>query len=192
MRRARSILGAALAAGALAAAAPAAVPAQGKGPLTLSSPDITPGARIGQAHVFNSDGCTGRNVSPALTWSHVPAGTRSFALAVLDPDAPKQGGWWHWIIHDIPAQASGLPEGAGDPSRSLMPPGVVQERNDFGTLGYGGPCPPPGKPHHYHFILYALRVPRLRLPSGASAGLIQELIVRSAIAHAELVGVYGQ
>ena len=107
---------------------------------TLSSPDIANGKTIAAAQVFNSFGCSGNNVSPALAWSNVPAGTKSLALLAYDPDAPSGSGsgWWHWVAYNIPADATSLPAGAGDPKKNLMPPGVVQSRSDFGTAGYGG------------------------------------------------------
>lgn len=114
-----------------------------KEPFALSSPDISNGKQISEAQVFNSFGCSGRNVSPALSWKHVPDGAKSFALLVHDPDAPTGSGWWHWVVYDIPADARSLPSGAGDPKKNLMPGGAVQGRTDFGTPGYGGPCPPP-------------------------------------------------
>jgi Raf kinase inhibitor-like YbhB/YbcL family protein len=84
------------------------------GQFTLSSPDIAPGGRIAEAQVFDGFGCKGGNVSPALAWSNVPEGTRSFALMVHDPDAPTGSGWWHWLVYNIPAGTSSLAAGAGD------------------------------------------------------------------------------
>ena len=159
---------------------------------TLSSPEISPGGKIAPAQVFNGFGCKGDNLSPALSWSHPPAGTQSFALLVHDPDAPTGSGWWHWVLYNLPAGASSLAAGAGDPARSLLPSGAVQGRTDFGTAGYGGPCPPPGKPHHYHFRLYALKVAKLELPADASAALIGFNVRAQSLGSAELVGLYGR
>jgi len=159
---------------------------------TLSSPDIANGKTIAAAQVFNSFGCSGNNVSPALAWSNVPAGTKSFALLAYDPDAPTGSGWWHWVAYNIPADAASLPAGAGDPKKNLMPPGVVQGRSDFGTAGYGGPCPPPGKPHHYYFRLYALKVPKLDLPADATAAFVGFNVNANSLGKAELLGLYGR
>jgi Raf kinase inhibitor-like YbhB/YbcL family protein len=159
---------------------------------TLTSPDITGGKTIAAAQVFNSFGCTGGNVSPALAWSNAPAGTRSFALLVYDPDAPTGSGWWHWVAYDIPANATSLPAGAGDPKKSLMPAGVVQGRTDFGAVGYGGPCPPPGKPHHYYFRLYALKVPKLEVPPDPTAAMVGFNVNANSLGKAELLGLYGR
>jgi Raf kinase inhibitor-like YbhB/YbcL family protein len=159
---------------------------------TLSSPDIAPGGRIAEAQVFNGFGCKGGNVSPALRWSNAPAGTQSFALLVHDPDAPTGSGWWHWVLYNIPAGTTALPAGAGAAQKSLLPPGAVQGRTDFATPGYGGPCPPPGAPHHYQFRLYALKVAKLDLPADASAALVSFNVHTQTLGSAELTGLYGR
>ncbi|HEY8052340.1 MAG: YbhB/YbcL family Raf kinase inhibitor-like protein [Steroidobacterales bacterium] len=189
------IAGAAFAAAAsLVAQGSAAQTAAGKAahPFTLASPDITAGGKIATAQVFNSFGCTGGNISPALRWRGAPAGTRSFALLMHDPDAPTGSGWWHWIVYNIPATATSLAAGAGDPQKQLLPQGALQGRTDFGAPGYGGPCPPPGKPHHYHLRLYALKVERLEVPADATAAYIGFNVRAQALGEAELMGVYGR
>lgn len=132
---------------------------------TLSSPDLASGS-FEAKHVLKGFGCSGGNVSPALRWEHAPAGTQSFALLVHDPDAPTGSGFWHWVVLNIPASASGLPQGAGNSPGGLPAP-ALGGTNDFldtgatgGNGNYGGPCPPQGdKPHRYVFTLYALAVP---------------------------------
>lgn len=159
--------------------------------LTLTSPQIGQGGTIAADQVFNGFGCTGKNISPALSWSGAPAGTKSFALMVHDPDAPTGGkGFWHWVVYDIPADTTSLPAGAGDPKKGLMPAGAVQASNDFGTQGYGGPCPPPGKPHHYHFRLYALSVSKLGSAADAPTPSINAKVNTNKLAEADLVGLY--
>jgi Raf kinase inhibitor-like YbhB/YbcL family protein len=117
--------------------------------LTLTSADIKAGGSIANEQVFKGFGCTGGNLSPALSWSGAPAATKSFAVSIYDPDAPTGSGWWHWVVFNIPAGTTSLPKGAGDVEKKLMPAGAIQSRTDFGTGGYGGPCPPAGdKPHH--------------------------------------------
>ena len=180
-----------LAAGVSLAAAQAA-PAGEVGKFTLTSPDIAAGQTMSTAQVFNGFGCSGGNVSPALSWSHAPAGTKSFALLVHDPDAPTGSGWWHWVLYDIPADTSSLPAGAGDPKKNLLPAGAMQGRTDFGTPGYGGPCPPPGKPHRYYFRLYALKVARLDVPPDATAAFIGFSVNAASLGKAELLGLYGR
>ena len=174
-----------LAVSALAADAPGAK-------FTLTSSDFQSGGRIAEAQVFNSFGCQGGNLSPALSWSHAPPGTASFALLVHDPDAPTGSGWWHWVLYNIPASISALPSGAGDPRKNLLPAGAVQGRTDFGSAGYGGPCPPPGAAHHYYFRLYALKVPRLDLPADATAAFVAFNVHAQSLGSAELLGLYGR
>jgi hypothetical protein len=159
---------------------------------SLTSTDFTEGGTLANTQVYNEFGCKGTNTSPALAWSGAPAGTQSFALLVHDPDAPTGSGWWHWVLYNIPASTASLPAGAGDPKKGLMPKGAMQGRNDYGATGYGGPCPPPGKPHHYNFTLYALKVPKLEVPDGASAALIGFNARAQALAEAQLTGMYGR
>jgi Raf kinase inhibitor-like YbhB/YbcL family protein len=176
----------------LAAEPPAAKETGAMARFSLTSTDFTEGGTLANAQVFNEFGCKGGNISPALAWSGAPAGTQSFALLVHDPDAPTGSGWWHWVVYNIPASTASLPAGAGDPRKSLMPKGAVQGRTDYGSVGYGGPCPPPGKPHHYNFTLYALKVPKLEVPEGASAALIGFNVRAQALGEARLTGMYGR
>src|SRR5208282_885718 len=119
------------------------------------------GGKIADEQVFNSFGCSGQNVSPSLAWSGAPKGTKSFAVSMYDPDAPTGSGFWHWWVANIPASAASLPKGAGDAAGAALPAGSLQVRNDFSAIGYGGPCPPKGKPHHYRVTIYALDVDKL-------------------------------
>jgi Raf kinase inhibitor-like YbhB/YbcL family protein len=183
----------------LGVTAMASLPAQGTADaksaaaaFTLTSPDIATGKKIAERQVFNSFGCSGGNVSPALAWSNAPAGTKSFALLAHDPDAPTGSGWWHWVVYNIPASANSLPADAGDAKKNLLPPGSVQGRTDFGTAGYGGPCPPPGKLHHYHFRLYALKVEKLDLPAEATAAFVGFNVHANSLGEAQIVGLYGR
>ena len=160
--------------------------------LTLVSPDIGQDKTMSEDQVFNAFGCKGKNLSPELHWSGAPEGTKSFALMVHDPDAPTGSGFWHWVVYNIPADVDHLPSEAGDPKKPGLPKGAVQGRTDFGTLGYGGPCPPPGKPHHYHFRLFALKVPKLEVPTDATAAMIGFNVNANKLADTELVGLYGR
>ena len=176
---------------------PAKWPAAKKGTgsaakFTLVSPDVGKDNPIALDQVFNGFGCKGKNLSPALFWSGAPAGTQSFAIMVHDPDAPTGSGFWHWVAFNIPADAVSIPAEAGDVKKKGMPAGVVQGRNDYGTFGYGGPCPPPGKPHHYHFRIFALKVPKLDVPADATAALIGFNVNANKIGEADLVGMYGR
>lgn len=177
---------------ALAALATALASAQAAG-FTLSSPTIKPGAMLTEAQVFNGFGCSGKNVSPALKWSGAPAGTKSFALTVYDPDAPTGSGWWHWVVYNIPAGTTELPEGAGSADGKGLPAGSVQGRTDFGAPGFGGACPPAGdKPHRYVFTVHALKTEKIEAPADASAALIGFMINANRLGQASFTAKYGR
>ena len=128
-----------------------------------------------------------------LTITAAPAGTRSFAVTAYDPDAPTGSGWWHWVIYNIPASATGLPAGAGDPSKGLAPAGSVQGNTDFGAPGYGGPCPPEGHGRHrYVFTVYALKTDRLDLPANATAAMVGFNLNGNMLAKATRTGIYSR
>src|SRR5260370_18713431 len=115
--------------------------------MTLTSAGLKEGATISNEQVLNGYGCSGGNLSPALSWSGAPPGTKSFAVSIYDPDAPTGSGWWHWMVFNIPPGTTSLPKGAGDVTKKLMPKGAIQSRNDFCGYGYGGPLPAaPQKP----------------------------------------------
>ena len=147
---------------------------------------------LADAQVFNSFGCKGQNISPQLTWSKPPKGTKSFVVTVYDPDAPTGSGWWHWVVWNIPASATSLPVGAGDAKGDGLPAGSVQGKTDFGTAGYGGPCPPPGKPHHYIFTVTAIKVDKLDVTADATAALVGFMTNTNALGKATIVGNYGR
>jgi len=129
----------------------------------------------------------GKDVSPPLAWSNVPPAAVQLALIVDDPDAPV-GTWDHWIVYKIPADRSDLPEGTGAAGRHVPTP-LVEGRNSWGNAAWGGPAPPPGKPHHYHFKLYALDAP-MDLPAGATKAQLEKAMNGHIIGKGELVGTY--
>jgi Raf kinase inhibitor-like YbhB/YbcL family protein len=131
--------------------------------------------------------CDGPDNSPALSWTDPPAGTQSFALIVDDPDAPA-GIWVHWVLYDLPAGTRKLPEAVGKAPE--LPDGSRQGRNDFGKVGYNGPCPPKGPAHRYFFKLYALDS-KLDLKSGATKGDLERAMKNHVLAHTELIGKFG-
>ena len=179
---------------ALAASAVAVAAANAQG-MKLTSPQIKNGSKIAKEQVFNGFGCTGQNISPALKWTGAPAKTKSFAIMIHDPDAPTGSGWWHWVVFNIPASTTSLPKDAGDPSKNLMPQGAIQSRTDFGSDGYGGPCPPKGdKPHHYHIMVFAVDVDKLPDAKNdqASAALVGFDLHFHTLAKATLIGRYGR
>jgi len=130
--------------------------------------------------------CEGQDVSPPLKWSGAPAGTKSFALIADDPDAPV-GTWVHWVVYDLPADTSELPENVA--RTQTVSGNAKQGLNDFGRLGYGGPCPPPGKPHRYFFKLYALDGP-LGLKPGATKNAVETVMAGHILAQAQWMGTY--
>lgn len=149
--------------------------------LTLTSPAVASGAKIADDH-----SCTGADRSPALSWSNTPQSTKSFALVVDDPDAPS-GTFIHWVAYNIPAGATSLP--AGVPQTTEIPGGGTNGINGFEHVGYNGPCPPPGKVHHYHFRLFALDS-TLTLGDKADAAALEAAMKGHVVATAELVGTF--
>jgi len=171
----------------------AAVTAPSGTGMTLTSADVPQGGTIALTHVDNAMGCTGQNISPAFSWTGAPAATRSFALTIHDPDAPVSGGFWHWVVYDIPASVTSLPRGAGTAGSAGMPAGARQGRNDFGDSAYDGPCPPKGdRPHHYDMVLSALDVASLDLPAGSSPAQVDFTRRTHTLASAQLTGLYGR
>ena len=155
----------------------------------LTSTDVKNGA-FSPAQIFNSFGCSGQNVSPQLAWTGAPAGTKSFVLTVYDPDAPTGSGFWHWVVMNIPAATTSLPTGA---SKTKMPAGSVEIRTDFGTPGYGGPCPPAGdKPHRYIFTLYTIKVEKLDATADATAAIVGFNTHFNQIGSATFTAHYGR
>ena len=158
----------------------------------LSSPDIQDGQTIPMAHIANVMGCTGENLSPALSWSGAPEGTKSFALTVYDPDAPTGSGFWHWVVFNIPPSATSLPRGVTADGKGL-PAGAIQSRTDAGPGGYLGPAPPPGHgAHRYIFPLYALKTETLEADADASGAYIGFNIHFAQIGSASLTGTFGR
>lgn len=170
-----------------------AATAHAQGTFTLRSKEVAAGATMGNAQVFNSFGCSGQNISPSLAWTGAPAGTKSYALTVYDPDAPTGSGWWHWVVYNIPGSAKAIAAGAGDAKKNALPAGSVQGNTDFGTPGYGGPCPPAGdKPHRYIFTLYALKVDKMDIPAGATAAFVGFNIRGNMLGKAAFTALYGR
>jgi Raf kinase inhibitor-like YbhB/YbcL family protein len=152
--------------------------------LTITSTAFAPGAAIPADYT-----CEGKDISPPLVWSGVPAGTKSFALIVDDPDAPDPAApmmtWVHWVLYDIPPTASSLPEAV---QSSALPSGTREGVNDWDRTGYGGPCPPIGR-HRYYHKLYALDtiLPDLKRPKKAA---LEKAMQGHVLAEAVLIGTY--
>jgi Raf kinase inhibitor-like YbhB/YbcL family protein len=170
----------------IAAQADDAAPAASGG-FALTSKDMQADQPMSMDQVFNSFGCTGKNVSPELSWTAGPEGTKSYALTMYDPDAPTGSGWWHWTVFNIPAKVLKLEKGAGNKHK------YGEGRTDFGKPGYGGPCPPPGSGnHHYVFTVYALKVDKLPLDANASGAMVGYNLNANALAKASLTAVFGR
>lgn len=135
----------------------------------------------------------GTDVSPALAWADAPNGTKAFALICDDPDAPTPEPWVHWLIYDIPAETTALPEGVPTAEELKHPAGARQGKNSWNsgqTIGYRGPMPPPGHGvHHYHFRLYALDAP-LKLAGGVDKHALLKAMKGHVLAEAVLTGTY--
>jgi Raf kinase inhibitor-like YbhB/YbcL family protein len=151
--------------------------------LELTSAAFQEGAAIPERYTAD-----GRNVSPPLKWRGAPAGTASLALVCEDPDAPR-GTFTHWVAFNLPAGSRELGEGV--PAEATLPNGTAQGTNDFGKVGYGGPKPPPGKPHRYVFKLAALDRP-LDLPPGATGAQLLAALKGHVLAETQLTGTYGR
>jgi Raf kinase inhibitor-like YbhB/YbcL family protein len=157
---------------------------------TVSSATLKPGHPVPLRQVYDRNACGGANQSPAVTWHGAPAGTRSFAITLFDPDAPGAG-WWHWAVAAIPPQVDHLPADASA-AGALAKLGAIEARNDFGDIGYSGPCPPPGPPHHYVLTVYALNTIDLPLVAGRPAAIFEHELSVDALATAKLVVTYGR
>lgn len=130
--------------------------------------------------------CEGEGISPELTWKNPPLRTKSFALIVHDPDAPRSGGFTHWVVYNIPAAVTHIPQGASKGDN--LEGGGTQGRNDAGKIGYMGPCPPSGA-HRYYFYLYALDT-QLDLQPGATKEELEKAMKGHLVDRAELMGRY--
>jgi Raf kinase inhibitor-like YbhB/YbcL family protein len=158
----------------------AAVQGQAHAALWMRSASFSDGGAIPRQHT-----CDGADLSPELQWQPAPAGTKSFALVMDDPDAA--GGFTHWLVYNIAPGERELPQGASTHAASHQ--GAAEGSNNFGRVGYGGPCPPRGKPHHYVFRVYAVNA-LLDLPPGATRQELDAAIAGHVVAEGQLTGVY--
>jgi Raf kinase inhibitor-like YbhB/YbcL family protein len=155
--------------------------------MQMTSSAIRDGDKIPLKYVM--PGAGGKNLSMPLRWSDAPAGTQSFALAMVDPH-PVARNWVHWLVINLPKDATSLAEGA---SGHAMPPGAAELHNSFGASGYGGPQPPPGSGDHpYVFTLYALNTPRLELGRNVSLAAFNQAVDGKILATATLTGYFGR
>ncbi|MBC5800899.1 MAG: YbhB/YbcL family Raf kinase inhibitor-like protein [Candidatus Eremiobacteraeota bacterium] len=160
--------------------------------MKLQSTAFTDGGTIPKSMVFNDMGCTGDNRSPQLSWSEVPQGTKSFALVMHDPDAPTSGGFYHWVMFNIPGDARELKDDGGRKNVAAFMHGEVLGHNDFGKNEYGGPCPPPGPAHHYNLTLHAVDTEKLPLDGSTTGAKLEFTVASHTLATAHIVGTYGR
>lgn len=159
----------------------------------LTSSDIGPDKPLAQDFVFSGFGCTGGNQSPALSWSGAPQGTKSYAVALFDPDAMQGRGFWHWLMVNIPAGTTSLGRDAGKNDGSKLPSGAAQIKNGFRVVGYSGSCPPPtDEPHGYVMTVYALKVSSLTVPADATAPMMLAAIEADSLGKASLTYHFGR
>ena len=154
---------------------------------TLKSNDI--GGQLNKAQEFNAFGCNGNNISPALTWSNIPKGTKSFAITIYDPDAPTGSGWWHWQVVNIPVTVTNITTDASN--KHTLPKGALEIINDYGGTGFGGACPPVGdKAHQYIVTIHALDVEKLAVEATTNAPIVGYQIYAHTIEKASLISYY--
>lgn len=159
---------------------------------TVASTDVADGRTLAARHTSKAFGVPGgEDLSPQLSWSGFPAGTRSFALTCYDPDAPTAGGFWHWAVADIPADVTELAAGAGTAGSTAVPPSAVVLGNSAGFPGYVGAAPPAGHgPHRYFFTVHAVDVESLGLDAGARPEILGFNLFFHTLARGYLVPTF--
>jgi Raf kinase inhibitor-like YbhB/YbcL family protein len=189
------LLAACIPAGAATAPPEAIVPSPASAPSEIPSTEatmsleLTSDAFISGQSIPAKYACTGRNISPALTWNEPPSGTQSFALIVDDPDTPM-GTWVHWVLFNIPATSRSLQEDLPVTGKNVDPNAIYVGKNSSGNIGYYGPCPPSGT-HRYFFKLYALDTVISLLPGATKEQLLKE-IEGHTLAQGELMGTFSK
>ncbi len=158
------------------------------GSFTVTSTDVRDGEKLDLAQVHDSAG--GRNISPQLSWSGAPEGTKSYVVTLFDPDAPIPGGFWHWVAVNLPADTTELPTGAGAGDDSL-PGDAFHVRADFGARAFGGAAPPPGdQDHRYYFVVHAVDVERLDVDQDSSPAVVSFNLAFHTLARAVITPIY--
>lgn len=161
----------------------------GQKTFTLSSNDL--GGQATKTQEFNGFGCEGDNTSPQLSWANAPAGTKSFAVTMYDPDAPTGSGWWHWVVFDIPKNINELVTNAGNITLNLAPKDAIQSLTNYGAKGFGGPCPPKGHGFHkYEITVYALKTEKLGLDENTNPAIVGYYLWNNTLAKSTIVTYY--
>ncbi|WP_264523053.1 YbhB/YbcL family Raf kinase inhibitor-like protein [Flavobacterium sp. N502536] len=160
----------------------------GQKTFTLSSKDL--GGEATKKQEFKGFGCTGENQSPELSWKNAPAGTKSFAVTMYDPDAPTGSGFWHWVVFDIPSDVNELLPNAGNKDKFAIK-GAIQSITDYGIKGFGGPCPPEGHGFHQYIItVYALKTDKLGLDENTNPAIVGFNLWNQTLAKASIIAYY--
>jgi Raf kinase inhibitor-like YbhB/YbcL family protein len=156
----------------------------------LSSPEFADGGQLPTSARSGIMGAGGDDRSPALNWEGAPAGTKSYAVTLYDPDAPTGSGFWHWALYNLPASVTSLAGNAGDPDQRLLPPGTITLPNEVHLNRYLGAAPPPGHgEHRYFFTVSALDVATLDIPADSTPAVLGFNFLGHLLARAQLVGV---
>ncbi|MEA1983730.1 MAG: YbhB/YbcL family Raf kinase inhibitor-like protein [Campylobacterota bacterium] len=157
------------------------------GNFTLTSNELS--GQLTKKQEFNGFGCSGKNISPDLAWSDAPKGTKSFAILMYDKDAPTGSGWWHWMAFNIPASTTSVSSNASN--SKLLPKGTVEGTNDYGTVGFGGECPPEGHGDHAYVVtVHALDVEHLDIDATTNQSVIGYMINAHTIKKSSIVSYY--
>ena len=158
---------------------------------TVTSTDVTDGSPMALAHAFDGMGAGGQNRSPQLSWQGFPETAKSFVVTGFDPDAPIPGGFWHWVLVDIPADVTELASDAGNRSGQNVPAGSFHVPNDMGERAYGGAAPPPGdRPHRYYFVVHAVDTEKLGVDENASPAVVSFNLAFHTVARAIITPTY--
>ncbi|MBW8798109.1 MAG: YbhB/YbcL family Raf kinase inhibitor-like protein [Streptomyces sp.] len=156
---------------------------------SVTSESVADGGELAREQVSGILGAGGLDVSPQLSWTGFPGETRSFTVAMFDPDVPTASGFWHWAVANLPASVTGLPAGAGDGRR--LPGAAVTLANDAGHRRYLGPAPPPGNgPDRYFFVVHAVDAEELELSESSTPAYLDFLLFSHAIARATMYGTF--
>ena len=159
------------------------------GNFTLTSNDLN--GQLSKTQEFDGFGCSGKNISPDLKWSDAPIGTKSFAILMYDKDAPTGSGWWHWMAFNIPKSATGITSNAS--KLNLLPKGTIEGTNDYGTVGFGGACPPEGHGDHTYVItVHALDVEKLDVNAKTNQAVVGYMINAHTIKKSSVISYYSR
>ncbi|MDR6687978.1 Raf kinase inhibitor-like YbhB/YbcL family protein [Arthrobacter sp. 1088] len=159
--------------------------------LQVASESFNDGDTLGLDQRSGILGAGGKDISPQLSWSGAPDGTRSFAVTMWDPDAPGPGGYWHWAVLNIPPEVSCLPAGSGGKGGHALPAGAFQLKNDGGRSGYVGAAPPRGHgPHRYVVAVHALDVEDLGIEKDSEARILASVLPAHTLARGTITGMF--